>query len=265
MAGTDLARADLLAGPIDTDTGIEPASEILEVARRALAEDDIQHPVVGVVGRAHHDPTGAGVRQRRMDDLGFSGRQVRHIAPCVVEEDRKVVDADLVEGPDLGEEVRLRRTGVVSIQLVGAQAHAEPHAEASAVRRQIRQLGKRGWRVSLAPAPPQKRIRLRRMVKPRKAEYPQLRDHELAILVAPRSAEISFDDTQFRNHAPGLHRSRRPGPCRLQPSSRRAAPACRAWRLRSSSSSRRPRASMQVPHSPTSPLRSTLPSMSCTL
>jgi hypothetical protein len=32
-----------------------------------------------------------------VDDFGFLGRQVGHIAPCVVEQDREVVDSDLSE------------------------------------------------------------------------------------------------------------------------------------------------------------------------
>ena len=68
-----------------------------------------------------------------MHDFGFPGRQVRHIASRVVEEDGEVVDADLVQGLELGHEIGLRGPVVVAIQLVGAQADAEAQAEGAAV------------------------------------------------------------------------------------------------------------------------------------
>jgi hypothetical protein len=203
VADADLAGADLFARPVDTDAGIEPAPELIEVVSGALAKDEVQHHVVGIVGRAHDDPAGAGGGQRGMHDLGLACRQVRHIASGVVEEDRKIVDADLVECAQLGCEVGLRGAGVVSVQLVGAQADAEAHAQAAAMRRQIGQLGEGRRRVRLAPAAPQEGIRLGRVVEPRVAQFTQPRQYALAVLVTPRLAEIALDDAQLWNHAAG--------------------------------------------------------------
>src|SRR5574337_952293 len=201
VTGAELAGADLLAGPVHADPRIEAAPEFLEVARRALAEDDIEHPVVGVVGRTHHDAAGAGDRRRGMDDPGLPGREVAHVAAGVVEQDREVVQADRVQRPDLGAEIRHRRRRRVAVQLVRAQAHAEAHPEAAAMRRQLGQLGERTVRMRLAPAPPQEGVGLGCVMEPGEADGAQLRQHLAALIVAPRTTEIAFDDTQFRNHA----------------------------------------------------------------
>ena len=108
---------------------------------------------------------------------------------------------------DLGDEGRLGLAAEVAVQLVGTEPDAEAHPDASAMPRQLGQFGHGGVRMRLAPAAPQKGIRLRRIVEPREAELAQPGHHVLAVLVLPRPAEVALDDAEFGNHACGRHGS----------------------------------------------------------
>lgn len=239
VSGAVLAGADFLPGPVDAHAGIEPAAEFLEVSGRPLPEETVQHPVIRVVRRARHDPGRARGRHRGMDDVGLLRREIGNVASRIVEEDREVVEADLVQRANLREEIRLRRAGVVAIELEGAQADAEAHAEASAVHGKRREPGRCRVRMALAPPATQEVVRLRRVVEEGKAEPPRPGRHVLSLGVGPGVPEIAFDDAELGNH--DVKPTRLPGfvpgpedegPCRPAQRLARRIPRSRLGRAR---------------------------------
>ena len=62
VAGRELARADLLAGPHQLDGRVEAGAQVLQVVRRALAEHAVEDRIVGVVAGADDQAAGASVR-----------------------------------------------------------------------------------------------------------------------------------------------------------------------------------------------------------
>jgi hypothetical protein len=91
------------------------------------------------------------VLQRGVHDFGFACGQVRNITAGVVEEDREVIDVDLVEQADLGDDGRLVWPLKSAVQLAGTAPHTEAQSDASAMPRQVGQFGHGGVRVRLAP------------------------------------------------------------------------------------------------------------------
>ena len=133
------------------------------------------------------------------------------------------------------------------------------------MRSKVGKRGECGIRMRLAPLPPQEGVRFRGMVEKRIAESPQARDHLLALGMGPGNSEIAFDDAELGSHALC------PFSSRVVPQNTKTLSACAVHsascaivlRLAPSiiSDSATPRASMQVPQSPTSPLRRIFPSM----
>ena len=71
VAGAELARADLLAGPEHLDRGIKARAQILQIVHRPLAEHTVEDGIVGVVRRAddhpHQIPRHSPSLSRRLD------------------------------------------------------------------------------------------------------------------------------------------------------------------------------------------------------
>ena len=97
MARRIFAGANLFAGPHDLDRRVEQPPKLLEIERRAVAEDDVEDRIVRVVGGTANDPAGVAVLGGKMDDRRLPLGKVSNVAAHIVEQDGEIMRPEQVE------------------------------------------------------------------------------------------------------------------------------------------------------------------------
>src|SRR4051812_12180153 len=173
MAGGELARAYLLAGPEDADRRIEQPAELFEIEWRPLSERQIEDRIVRIIRRAAIDSLGDAAPGSEMDDRRLPLGQIGDVAAHVVEQQSEIVGLQLGELGQLGGERRLPAALRVEVKLERAEADSEAHADGAAGLAQARELGQLGLRIRLLPAAAQPGIRLGRIEEEEVAVRPE--------------------------------------------------------------------------------------------
>ncbi|MCR5879202.1 hypothetical protein LRS04_13255 [Phenylobacterium sp. J367] len=182
------------------DDGLQGEAQLGEVGGRPLAEDAVEHRVVGIVAGAHDQPRRLGARADPVDDLRLAGGEVGQVAAHVVEQDGEVLDAGIVELGELGGERHLGGGVEAEVQLERRQAHAEADVGLAAGGAERLERVELALRIGLAPPAAEIGVGLGRIEPEAVAAGAQEADVGLAVRPAPGPAEEPLDDTDFHRH-----------------------------------------------------------------